>query len=100
MRVVMDLLDASALFGMVPLVFLLHLQLHLSWIFDTSSEAAYPPLPCQRVVACLIQIARARNFDLEKPCNSGPEQTDHVSQIRFLNFTNHLQTQRFSLAQN
>ena len=37
------------------------------WIFDTSSEAAYPTLLCQRVVACLIQVAKARNFNLEKP---------------------------------
>ena len=37
------------------------------WIFDTSSEAAYPTLLCQRAVACLTKVAKARNFNLEKP---------------------------------
>ena len=37
------------------------------WTFDTASEAAYPTLLCQRVVACLIQAAKARNFDLSQP---------------------------------
>ena len=73
MRAVMDLLDASALVG---LVLCQNDHAHdpwgvrwgpSGWIFDTSSEAADPTLLCQRVVACLIQVAKARNFNLEKP---------------------------------
>eukprot|EP00435_Cladocopium_sp_Y103_P010287 s5853_g2.t1 len=37
------------------------------WKFDTSLEAAYPPLLAQRVVACLMRAAEARKFVLERP---------------------------------
>ena len=37
------------------------------WVFDTSTEAAYPALLAQRVVSCLIQEAKNRQISLEKP---------------------------------
>ena len=37
------------------------------WIFDTSTEAAYPALLSQRAVACLVKVAQARAFTLQKP---------------------------------
>jgi hypothetical protein len=37
------------------------------WVFDTSTEAAYPALLAQRVVSCLIQEAKARHISLDRP---------------------------------
>ena len=38
-----------------------------SWRFDTASEAAYPMLLAQRASACLVEEARKRNLQLQKP---------------------------------
>eukprot|EP00435_Cladocopium_sp_Y103_P045469 s290_g13.t1 len=38
-----------------------------TWIFDTAAEAAYPVLLSQRAAACLVAVARARNFSLTPP---------------------------------
>jgi hypothetical protein len=38
-----------------------------SWIFDTSSEAAYPMLLAQRVAACMVKVANARRLTLQGP---------------------------------
>ena len=38
-----------------------------AWIFDTASEAAYPALLVQRVVACLAGVAVQRGYTLQKP---------------------------------
>jgi hypothetical protein len=35
-------------------------------VFDTATEAAYPALLAQRAIACLVDVAKARAFSLEK----------------------------------
>lgn len=40
------------------------------WVFDTSSEAAYPTLLAQRVTACLVQVATGRGLSLQPSLRS------------------------------
>ena len=40
------------------------------WVFDTSSEAAYPTLLAQRVTACLVQVATRRGLSLQPSLRS------------------------------
>ena len=37
-----------------------------TWIFDTASEAAYPVVLAQRAVACLVDVAIQRGYNLTK----------------------------------
>ena len=37
-----------------------------TWVFDTASEAAYPVVLAQRAVACLVDVAIQRGYNLTK----------------------------------
>ena len=79
----MDQLDAKALVGLVLQVCTPHLLLFarttMPMILGESDGAHQDgfliPRPCQRAVACLIQVAKARSFNLEKPLRLHDEAT-------------------------